>query len=87
MTIRPLDDNDPLITHGFTTDERQRCTGEAEMDQSQETRGLTLKTTCEIQLARTLEEGVYRWRVQALDASGSLRGEPSDWGFFVVDHR
>jgi hypothetical protein len=87
VIVRPLSDNDPPVSHGFTTDERQRCTGEAEMDAPQETRGLAMKATCELQLARDLEEGVYRWRVQALDAGGSPRGEPSDWGFFVVDRR
>jgi hypothetical protein len=88
VTVQPfgaaIDDRDQ---HGFTTEDRQRCTGEAEMDEEQETHGLAHRTTCELRLASDLEEGVYRWRVQALDALGNERGEPSDWGFFVVARR
>jgi hypothetical protein len=87
VVVRPLDDDDPVTLHGFTTADRQRCTGEAQMDRSQETRGLARQTACELRLAPGLEEGVYRWRVQALDPGGNPRGEPSDWGFFVVARR
>jgi hypothetical protein len=86
VLVRPLND-DPGTAHGFTTDERYRCIGATDMERAEETRGLALGDTCELRLARDLDEGVYRWRVQALDAHGNLRGDPSDWGFFVVARR
>lgn len=86
VVIQPLADQ-AAAAHGFTPDERERCTGQVEMAESDETRGLTRQTTCELRLADTLEEGVYRWRVQSIDAYGNLRGEPSDWAFFVVARR
>jgi hypothetical protein len=87
VVVQPFDVEDDTDLHGFTTDDRRRCIGEAPVEPGQETRGLTRQATCELRLSRDLEEGIYRWRVQALDAGGTGIGQASDWGFFVVARR
>jgi hypothetical protein len=87
VTVQPFDDADGDGPHGFTSQERRRCDGESEVGRGQESRGLARAATCELRLARDLDDGVYRWRVQALDAGGATRGEPSDWAFLVVARR
>ena len=72
----------------FTAADRRRCLGQAAIEHATgETRGLALRASCQVRLASDLEEGVYRWRVQALDANGVAHGEPSDWAFFFVARR
>ena len=88
VTVQPFHDPDNDLTqHGFTTEERQRCTGQADLEPGQETRGLAQRATCELRLGRDIEDGIYRWRIQALDVNGAARSEPSDWGFFIVARR
>jgi hypothetical protein len=87
VVVQPFDGVDDTDRHGFTTDDRRRCVGESQVEPGNETRGLTLRATCELRLGRNLEEGVYRWRVQTLDASGNDPGETSDWSYFVVARR
>ena len=87
VVVQPFDLEDDTDLHGFTTDDRQRCVGGAQVEPGSETRGLTRRATCELRLARDLDEGVYRWRVQALNADGVGVGQTSDWGYFVVARR
>jgi hypothetical protein len=87
VVVQPLDLEDDTDLHGFTTDDRQRCAAEAPLETGNGARGLTRRATCELRLARDLEEGVYRWRVQALNAEGAGIGQTSDWAYFVVARR
>jgi hypothetical protein len=87
VVVQPFDLEDDTDQHGFTTDDRSRCAGVAPLGPGQEARGLARRATCELRLTRGLVDGVYRWRVQALDAGGNLQGQASDWGYFVVAHR
>ena len=50
-------------------------------------RGLSEQSSCELRLAADLEDGTYRWRVQALDLFGNPIGGASDWAFFIVARR
>ena len=87
VVVQPFDVVDDTDLHGFTTDDRRRCVGEAPVEPGNETRGLSRRATCELRLASDLEDGVYRWRVQALNADGVGVGQTSDWGYFVVARR
>jgi len=87
IVVQPFDLEDDTDLHGFTTNDRQRCAGEASVEPGGEARGLNRQVTCELRLARDLAEGVYRWRVQALNADGVGVGQTSDWGYFVVARR
>jgi hypothetical protein len=88
MTVQPFADTDTdLMAHGYTTEERLRCDGDALLELGQPSRGLSQQTTCELRLPQILDEGIYRWQVQPLDLTGAARGAPSDWGFFVVARR
>lgn len=85
VVVQPFGAGADGYQHGFTADERRRCHGEAEVERTTiMTRGLTTRASCQLRLAADLEEGTYRWRVQALDADGVSYGEPSDWSFFFV---
>ncbi len=87
IVVQPLSAADDVDVHGFSMDDRRRCTAEADLARGPETHGLTQRATCDLRLAADLEEGIYRWRVQAIDAGGNWIGEASDWGFFVVARR
>ena len=87
VVLQPFDLVDDTDLHGFTTDDRRRCIGEAQVEPGNETRGLTHRTTCQLRLPPDLEDGVYRWRVQALNADGVGIGQSSDWAYFVVARR
>jgi hypothetical protein len=86
VLVQPLDaESDDQ--HGFTAEDRARCVGQADIRSGQQNRGLSQHPTCEILVAGDLDEGVYRWRVQALDGDSNPVGEASDWGYFVAAHR
>lgn len=88
VTVQPFTDPDTdPVAHGYTTEERRRCDGDAELEIGLPSRGLTQRTSCELRLPAALDEGIYRWQVQPLDLTGAARGAPSDWGFFVVARR
>ena len=55
VTIQPFNDPAGLMSHGYTSEERRRCDGDADLEIGQESRGLTLRATCELRLA--LEPG------------------------------
>jgi len=87
VVVQPLSASDDVDMHGFTIDDRRRCAGESEVERGPETHGLAQKASCDLRMSPDLEEGIYRWRVQGLDANGNLLGDVSDWGFFVVARR
>jgi hypothetical protein len=88
VSIEALAATEPdLSMHGYTGEERRRCAGEAELEIGRTSRGLTQRAVCELRLPTGLEEGIYRWQVQPLDASGLPHAEPSDWGYLVVARR
>ncbi|MCC7370951.1 MAG: hypothetical protein IT306_21230 [Chloroflexi bacterium] len=88
VTIQPFTDPDlDPRPHGYTTEERRRCDGDAELEIARPSRGLTQRTSCELRLPYTLDEGIYRWQVQPLALDGTPRGQSSDWGYVVVARR
>ena len=91
VVIQPFDVDPATVadTHGYTNEERQRCNGDgdADVEAGDQNRALSQATTCELRLSRDLAEGLYRWRVQPLDNTGSPVGEPGDWAYFVAAHR
>jgi hypothetical protein len=87
VVVQPLSAADDVEVHGFTIDDRRRCVGESEVERGPEIHGLARKASCDLRMAADLDEGIYRWRVQGLDANGNLLGEVSDWAFFVVARR
>jgi hypothetical protein len=87
VVVQPFDVDDETDLYGFTVDDRQRCRSRSEGQSARGDGSIGGRATCELSLGAALMDGVYRWRVQALDASGVGQGQTSDWGYFVVVRR
>ena len=83
VELLPPDTGD-RTPHAFTTLERQRCQGGPAWTEHSPTRALTAETRCLLEHVPSIGAGLYRWRVQGLDARGEPVGEPSDWGLLLA---
>ncbi|MGE3268926.1 MAG: hypothetical protein AB7P40_09280 [Chloroflexota bacterium] len=89
VTIQPFAHliNDPIDEPALSTvarTDQRLCTGTADLTPGQESRAVAQDPSCQLRLARDFPDGVYRWRVQALDGNGAIYGDPSDWAFIIV---
>jgi hypothetical protein len=87
VVVQPFDVDDETDLHGFTIDDRQHCLAGPGGEAAHEDGRFGGRASCELLLTRELADGVYRWRVQALDVSGIGQGQTSDWGYFVIARR
>jgi hypothetical protein len=86
VEVAPFDDR-TVTVHGFTPQDRRRCLGETGFRADDLIQALTDRATCRLSLSPAPSEGLFRWRVRAIDGQGQDVGSPSDWAFFVVAGR
>jgi hypothetical protein len=83
VEVAPFDGR-ARTAHGFTATDRRRCLGEAAFAPDDAVQAITDGISCRIALEAAPPDGLYRWRVRAVDGQGQDVGTPSDWAFFAV---
>jgi hypothetical protein len=79
VELTPVSANQPALRWQTATD-RQFCPG----GRIRLVDGRVVEHGCRLEALRAATPGLYRWRVQGINASDEPIGEPSDWGFLVV---
>ncbi len=81
-------DSEAHTPHGFSAADRSRCGGGAAWSDTGASIGpaqaVTVEERCLLGHLPSAPEGLYRWRVWALDAAGEPAWEPSDWGYLLA---
>jgi hypothetical protein len=79
IELAPISANQPALRWHTATDQ-QFCPG----GRIHLVDGRVVEHGCRLDALRAAAPGLYRWRVQGINASDEPIGEPSDWGFLLV---
>ena len=71
--------------HGYSGADRGRCAADGVWPWEWSAAAVVTEPSCRLGQLRSAPAGLYRWRVLGVDESGSQVGEPSNWGYLLVE--
>ena len=72
-------------THGYSGTDRGRCAADGVWPWEWSAEAIVTEPSCRLNGLAAARPGLYRWRVRGVDGSGVPVGEPSNWGYLLVE--